>query len=512
MVRVVAPFVGGGFGSKCFTWPHTVLAGLAALKLCKPVRLVLSRAQMHLATGCRPAAHQHVTLGADRQGRLVAIRQHALSQTSMADTFVRAVGEVSEVLYACPALETRNTVLRVNSTTPTNMRAPAESYGAFGLETAMDRLAEKLDMDPVELRLRNLPEVHPENGAPFTSNALRNCLIEAAKAFGWAKRPLRHGTLSEGREQIGYGMALGCYGGYRSQAAVRASMRSDGTVEVASATHEIGSGTTSLMAQIAADVLGVPMARIEVRLGDTDLPAAPVHGASRTAATLGPATLVAAQALRAELDSLRAPGDADDAATLARLGRERIDVVRHAGPPELDDAAFQTMASGINTIRMPTTARAATYAFAAHFAEVRVRPDLGLVRVTRLVSRCDIGRVLNPMQARSQIMGGLVFGLGMALTEQIVPDPATGRIISAGITEYWVPSMGLMPAFDIGFVGAADSSNEVGAKGAGEIGTVGSAAAIANAVWHATGERFQQLPISLDKVIGRLAMGQAPAR
>ena len=500
-IRVVAPFVGGGFGSKCFTWPHAVLACVAALATNRPVRLVLSRAQMHLSTGCRPAAHQRIVLGAARGGRLVALRQHATSQTSIGDLFVRAVGEVSEVLYGCANLGTRNTVLRVNSTTPTNMRAPGESYGSFALETAMDQLAEMASIDPVELRLHNLPRAHPEDGTPFSTNALRECLVEGAEAFGWAGRPRAPGTMREGRDLIGWGMAAACYGAYRSQAEVRATAFPDGTVEVAAATHEIGSGTTTLMAQVAADALRLPIGRIRVMLGDTTLPPAPVHGASRNAGTIGPATLAAAAALRAELDGLCAAGE-DWPAAMVRVGRATVSVSRRAGPPELDDAAFATLASGLNTIRMPTTERAAMYAFAAHFAEVRVRPDLGQVRVTRMTSRVDIGRVLNPMQARSQVLGGLVFGIGMALSEQIIPDFATGRIISAGITEYWLPGMGMMPAFDIGFVGPPDYvSNEIGAKGAGEIGTVGSAAAIANAVWHATGRRFQQLPMTVDKLL-----------
>ena len=499
-IRVVAPFVGGGFGSKCFTWPHSVMAGFAALDLQRPVRLVLSRAQMHLATGCRPAAHQKITLGANADGTLTAIRQHATSQTSVGDIFVRAVGEVSEVLYVLPNLETRNTVLHVNTTTPTNMRAPGESYGSFALETAMDMLAEKTGIDPVELRLRNLPESHPEDGTPFSTIALKECLEQGAEAFGWSKRPTRPGSMREGKELIGWGMAAACYGAYRSQAAVRATAFSDGTVEVASAKHEIGSGTTTLMAQVAADALGIKISRIRVTLGDTELPTAPVHGASRNAGTIGPATDAAARALRAELEAL----GADWPAELKASSRDRLSVVRRAGPPELDDKAFDTLASGVNTIRMPTTKKAAMYAYGAHFCEVRLRPDLGRLRVTRMVSRCDIGRVLNPMQARSQILGGLVFGLGMAISEQILPDFGTGRVISAGITEYWLPGMPMMPAFDIGFVGPPDYvSNELGAKGAGEIGTVGSAAAVANAVWHATGRRFQQLPITVDKLLSQ---------
>ena len=502
-IRVVAPFVGGGFGAKCFTWPHSVMAAFATLDLDVPVRLVLSRAQMHLATGCRPAAHQTITLGADRQGHLSAIRQHAISQTSVGDIFVRAVGEVSEVLYALPNLETRNTVLRVNTTTPTNMRAPGESYGSFALETAMDMLAEKTGIDPVELRLRNIPQTHPEDGTPFSTNALKQCLDEGAAAFGWDKRSPEPGSMREGEELIGWGMSAACYGNYRSQAEVRATAYPDGTVEIASATHEIGSGTTTLMAQVAADALSIDIARIRVSLGDT--------GASRRTR--------AWRLAQCRHHRTRRRGGGDGAESRTRRSCREWRLARQAcgerspaalpspagpAPPNSTTRRSRRSPPASTPSRMPTTETAAMYAYAAHFCEVRIRPDLGRLRVTRMLSRCDIGRVLNPMQARSQILGGLVFGLGMALSEQIVPDFGTGRVISAGITEYWLPGMPMMPEFDIGFVGPPDYvSNEMGAKGGGEIGTVGSAAAIANAVWHATGRRFQQLPITVDKLLSQ---------
>ena len=243
-------------------------------------------------------------------------------------------------------------------------------------------------------------------------------MIEGASAFGWKDRPKQPGAWREGGELIGWGMAAACYGAYRSQAEVRATMFADGTVEIASATHEIGSGTSTLMAQIASDVLDVPLRKIRVTLGDNDLPAAPVHGASRNAGTIVPAVQAAAEALRAELANLAASqvtAGQDYAAILRRAGRAKIEVLRRAGPAELGDKAFATLASGINTIRMPKTETAAMYAFAAHFAEVRVRPETGTVRLTKMTSRVDIGQVLNPMQARSQVLGGLVFGICMAL-------------------------------------------------------------------------------------------------
>ena len=255
-VRVLCPFTGGGFGSKCFTWSHTILAAVAARHLGVPVRLVQPRSQTHTSFGNRPQVRQVLTLGARRDGTLTAIRHHAIEQTSVMDSFIRPAGEVSEVLYATPNLETRHRMLPVNSSTPTNMRAPAESFGSFALEGAMDQLAEALGMDPLELRRRNLPAAHPD-GLPWSSCGLGACYDEGAAAFGWERRPLRPGTLRDGGTLIGWGMAAGCYGSYRSQAAVRATLHADGTAEVACATHEIGSGTATLMAMVAAEELGL---------------------------------------------------------------------------------------------------------------------------------------------------------------------------------------------------------------------------------------------------------------
>ncbi len=501
-VRVLCPYTGGGFGSKCFTWSHTLLAAAAARHFGVPVKLVLSRAQTLTSFGCRPQARQIVALGATRDGRLTAIRHHAVEQTSMMDCFLRPAGEVSEVLYACPNLETRHKVLPVHSTTPTNMRAPAESFGSFALESAMDELAEKLGMDPLALRRANLPGTHPD-GLPWSSCGLGACYDEGAAAFGWDRRPLAPATMRDGDELIGWGMAAACYGAYRSQAAVRATLRADGTAEVACATHEIGSGTRTLMALIAAEELGLDVGQVAVRLGDTDLPAAPVHGASRSAGSVGPAVQAAARRLHERVLALTGPGigrnEAEPLAeVLARAGMPAVSVEERAGPPELDDKAFATLASGINTIRQPKTKAAAMYGFGAHFVEVRVRPARGEVRVSRVVTRVDAGHVLNPTGAHSQVMGSVVMGIGMALREAIRWDPALGRQVSASPTDYHLPAGPDVPeALDIGFVETGDEQvNELGAKGVGELGLVGFAAAVANAVWHATGRRVRRLPIT----------------
>ena len=499
-VRVLCPFTGGGFGSKCFTWPHTILAAVAARQLGVPVRIVQPRTQTHTSLGNRPQARQTLTLGARADGTLTAIRHHAIEQTSMLDSFIRPAGEVTEVLYATPNLETRHRMLRVNSSTPTNMRAPAESFGSFALEGAMDEMAEKLGMDPLELHRRNLPATHPD-GLPWSSCGLGACYDEGAAAFGWERRPLQPGTLRDGDTLIGWGMAAGCYGSYRSQVGVRATLRADGTAEVACATHEIGSGTATLMAMVAAEELGLDIGCVTACLGDTDLPAAPVHGASRNAATIAPGVRAAARALRERILALAGP-TRNEAAPLAEVlraaGMPEMTCEARAGPPELDDQAFATLASGLNTIRQPKTKTAAMYAFCAHFVEVRVRPSRGEVRLNRIVSRLAAGRILNSLGARSQALGSIVFGIGMALHEAVVWDPVLGRQVSASPTDYHLCAGPDVPeAIDIGFVEEHDELvNEMGAKGVAELGLVGFAAAVANAVWHATGQRIRQVPIT----------------
>ena len=511
-VRVLCPFTGGGFGSKCFTWSHTILAAVAARQLNVPVRVVQPRSQTHTSFGNRPQTRQTLTLGARRDGTLTAIRHHAIEQTSIMDSFIRPAGEVTEVLYATPNLETRHRMLRVHSSTPTNMRAPAESFGSFALEGAIDELAEKLGMDPLALHRRNLPATHPD-GLPWSSCGLGACYDEGAAAFGWEKRPLQPGTLRDGETLIGWGMGAGCYGSYRSQAAVRITLRSDGTAEVASATHEIGSGTATLMAMVAAEELGLTVDRVTVLLGDTNLPAAPVHGASRTAATIGPAVQAASRALRLKVLALVGPvqNEAKPLAEVLRAaGVAEMTSEERAGPPELDDKAFATLASGLNSIRQPKTKTAAMYAFCAHFVEVRVRPSRGEIRVSRIVSRLAAGRILNPMGARSQALGSIVFGIGMALHEAVVWDPVVGRQVSASPTDYHIAGGPDVPAaLDIGFVEEHDDLvNEMGAKGVAELGLVGFAGAVANAVWHATGKRIRRVPITPDLLLLKPAAPQ----
>lgn len=498
-VRVIADAVGGGFGGKSFTWTHPALAAVAAMHTRVPIRLTLSREQTFFSCGYRSATRQHLRLGATRDGRLVAIDHTADSQTSIRDLFVKPTGELSEMLYACANVRTRHRAYRVNTVTPTHMRAPAESVGSFALESAMDELAAALGIDPLELRLRNFAETHPH--LPWSSNGLRECYRLGAAAFRWDQRPLS--GWADGDYQMGWGMAACAYGCYRSQAEVTIRADAAGHLHVSCATHDIGTGTPTIMAQITADILNVPVSAVEVHLGDTYLPAAPVHGASRNTASIAPAVAVAARALRAKLASY---GYGAIGVTITEAvrhsGSDEVSVTARSGPAELTDADFAKIAGGLNSYRTPVSGPAAMYSFGAHFAEVRVHRELGTVHVTRLTSRFDVGRVINPKGAHSQALGGLVFGIGAALMEEAVTDPVTGRLVSASLADYHVAAHADMPIFDIGFVQTDDSlTNEFGTKGLGELAVVGSAGAIANAVYHATGRRVRSLPLTPDRVL-----------
>lgn len=471
------------------------------MRLSRPVQLVLTRPQTYHLYGPRPATRQRVRLAADGDGRIVSIRHDAVAQTSMADDFCRHAGELSMALYDVADASATNRVVPVHRTTPTNMRAPAESYGSFALESAIDELADRCGIDPVTFRLQNLARDRHPGGKPWSSFRLDRCIESASDAFGWNQFSSGAIDGSPGRRR-GRGMAAAAYGGYRSQAAVRIVAAADGSITASTASHEIGSGTTTLVAQSVAKRLGVSPHEIHVRLGDTDAPAAPVQGASRNAASITPAAAAAADAL---IERLRRGDDGSPirgrdaiAAAVRASGQSSVDVVARSGPAELDDNDFETLAGGVNTIRLPDQGDHVRYAFAAHFVEVVVDTRRGEIDIARVVSRVAAGRILNPMAAHSQVMGGLVFGLSQALLEGHRVDPASGRMLTAHPLRYPFVELGQTPPMDIEFIDDPDPHvGPSGAKGVGEIGTVGIAAAIANAVADATGRRLQTLPLRI---------------
>ncbi len=503
-VTVICPFVGGGFGSKGNTWPPAVLAAMAARIVCRPVKLVLSREQMFYSNGFRPKTIQQVRLAADVNGTLLAIEHHGFSQMSdpTLGEYSEGVALATNMLYSCRNVSTSHRLVPVHQGLPTYMRAPGESPGMFALESAMDELSYALKMDPLALRLANYAERDEGKDKPFASKGLRECYRRAADAFGWSRRSPQPRSMRDGHVLIGWGMASSTYPTNRQPAAAAVLIGADGTATVRSGTQDIGTGTYTIMAQALASELSMPMARVRVELGDSRFPPAPVSGGSMTAVSIIPAVIEAAQAARAALfASARALPQLKGDLTLANgvvtgpggrasvaqiLSRARIDHVEGRSAAKTD-AAYKAHSR---------------HAFGAQFVEVRVDQDLGTVKVSRVVSAFDVGRLLNAKTGRSQLLGGIVFGMGMALLEETRVDAASGRYTNANIAEYLVPVNADVPKIEVIAVDAPDlATGAMGAKGIGELPMVGAAPAIVNAVYHATGIRVRELPVRIEKII-----------
>ena len=402
-VRVVAPFVGGAFGSKGQTWSHVPLAALAAKIVRRPVKLLVTRPQMFGWVGHRPQTRQTVSLGADRTGRLAALTHSVLSETSISDEFVEPCAVFSRDLYAVPNFAMSDALSRLNISKPTYQRGPGESTGTFALESAMDELSYQLGIDPLELRLGNYSENNPDSGKPYSSKRLRECYAQAAERFGWSARIPKTRSTSRGRLLVGMGMSTASRAVHRSAASVRMRMDAAGNVLVQCGTIEQGTGSPTVFPQLAAEILGISPRRVRFEWGNTDLPDAPIAAGSQTAASVGSAVVGAAQHLR---EQLAAAGGTPPAAGIE---------VRFEGKPSAAEEAF------------------ATQSFGANFAEVEVDPDVGTVRVTRFVGAFEGGRILNAKTARSQLLGGIVWGISMALFEQTLYDARTGRIMNANL-------------------------------------------------------------------------------
>ncbi len=484
-VRVICKFAGGAFGSKGSAWSHVVLAAMAARQLNRPVKLVLSRRQMFGLVGARPYTVQHLVIGARKDGTMTAIHQDVASSTSTFEDWVEASTLQTRILYDVPNVETSQRLVKMNLGTPTFNRGPGESSGTFGLESAIDELALKLGVDPVVLRLKNYAESDPETGKPWSSKSLRECYAKAAEQFGWSRRSRQPRSMREGELLRGMGMATATYPARRMPASAVARLLADGAIVVEAATHEFGTGTYTVMTQMVADVLGVPISRVTFELGDSDMPENPISAGSMTAASTGSAVYAAATALGDRIAELG--GKASD------LDRCRALVAQNGGQP---------IEARADVKPGDEQERYSMHSFGAVFADVRVDPDLGDVRVSRIVAAYGVGRILNSKTARSQLVGGIIYGLGMALWEHTAIDTRTGRYLNADLAEYLLPVNADIPDIDVIFVDEDDRHvNPIGVKGIGEIGTTGVAAAVANAVHHATGIRVRDLPITLDKLI-----------
>ncbi|TIM10109.1 xanthine dehydrogenase family protein molybdopterin-binding subunit [Mesorhizobium sp.] len=480
-VRVISPFVGGAFGSALRCWPHVTLAALGARVAGRPVKLVLSRREMYYGVGYRPHTVQRAALGASRDGQLQAIRHEGHQETSTYEEFTEALLSATRFLHSCPNVHTRHRIAPMNVHTPTYMRAPGEASGMYALESAMDELAVALNMDPVELRLRNEPDRDEFRDLPFSSRSTRECYRAAAERFGWAQRNAAPRSMRDGRSLIGWGMASATYPMNYAPASAMARLLPDGTAEVMSAASDMGPGTWTSMTQVAAETLGLPIERVKFTLGDTRLPRAPIHGGSMTMASVGSAVQAACRKAR---DEALARADANDLEeAVERLGQV-IEATADVAPGD-------------------ETKRFSMHAFGAVFVEVAVDPDLGETRVRRMVGAYGAGRVVNPKIARSQCIGGMIGGIGMALLEHSVVDPRNGRVTNANLAEYAVPvHADAPPVMDVIFVDEHDPHvNPLGVKGLGEIALVGVAPAIANAIFHATEKRVRELPITPDKLL-----------
>ncbi|MFI5815984.1 xanthine dehydrogenase family protein molybdopterin-binding subunit [Streptomyces sp. NPDC051643] len=511
-VRVLVPYVGGGFGAGLRAWPHVILTALAARMLKRPVKLVLTRPQMFTSVGHRPSGVQRLSVGATREGDLVALDHRSLISLSIEDNDFEPFSSGTSFAYRCPNVITRDRQARINIAVPTSMRAPAEAQGNFALESALDELACTLGMDPLDLRVRNHTDVDPRNGLPWTGKAILECYEAGARRFGWYDRNPEPRSMRDGNWLVGYGMASAMFPYFAQPCSAQATVNSDGSALVRSAATDIGTGTYTVMAQLAAAELGLPLDLVRFDLGDSDMPNSMMAGGSGLTGALGNAVHDACRRLVRSFAEL-ARGDTDS--PLRGVSPDDVECgggrVHPAGRPDRGESYVDILARhGMSELTAygNSTPPVATElgmspagAYGAKFVEVRVDADLGLIRVARVVSAIDGGRILNAKTARSQIIGGTVGGIGMALYEDTVTDPHTGRIANGTFGDYLIAVNADVPELDVVFVGEPDRGTATGTKGVGEVGLVGIAPAISNAVHHATGKRLRDLPITLDALL-----------
>lgn len=510
-VRVQCPFTGGGFGSKGSTWSHVILAAIAAKVVQKPVKLAVERPQMFGPVGGRPATVQHIKLGATRDGKLTGVQHNVIVHTSVMEDFVEPSANQTRMLYDSEACETSHKLVDMNLGVATFQRAPGEATGTAALETAMDELAIRLNMDPVELRLANYAEKDPGSDKPWSSKHLRECYTQAAERFGWSKRSPKPGGTREGSKLIGWGMATATYPANRSAAQAVVRVLPNGRAFVGCGSQDLGTGTYTIMAQTAADTLGIDPTLVEAKLGDSTMPKAPVSGGSQSAASICPAIKDAAtQALlklaQMAINDSRSPlhgasaadiaakdgklflkSEADKAETFSAI------LTRNGGSP-VEGAGSAEPSEGQTAM--------SCHSFGAVFAEVAVDADTCMVEVRRIVATYDVGTLINKTTGLNQLMGGIVWGVSLALHEESHLDSRYGRFLNANLAEYHVPVNADIGSIDVTVIDIPDTKfNPLGARGIGEIGITGAAAAVGNAIFHATGKRVREFPITLDKIM-----------
>lgn len=513
-VIIRSQFLGGGFGSKAIINGPQMLAIAAARLLKRPVKLVLTRAQMYGPVGHRGHTWQKIRVGTDKAGKLTALHHHALAETSSFDDFIEPSANASLPLYDSPNILVKHEGLRLDIGTPGPMRAPGEASGSAALEAAIDEAAAACGMDPLAFRLANYAEREPGTGKPFSSKALRECYEEGSRSFGWSGRPLAPRTMrDENGLLVGWGMGTAVFPCPHFPAEARATLRMDGTALVETAGADMGQGAWTALAQIAAEALGLDPDQVELHSGISTLPDGGVAGGSAHTASAGLALHNAGQDAIAKLAELATSHPASplfgagNVGVVAREGRlhRRDDETRSEGYAEILARADQAEVVGFaKAARDPATAEAhALFSHGAVFAEVKIDPDLGQVRVTRLVGAFAAGRIINPRLVQSQYFGGMIWGVSFALQEEAIIDRRTGRIMNADLAEYHVPVNADIPSVQAILIPEDDPYvNALGVKGVGEIGITGTVGAIANAVWHATGVRVRRFPIRIEHILG----------
>jgi xanthine dehydrogenase YagR molybdenum-binding subunit len=518
-VQVLSPFCGSGFGGKLFPWPHSLLAAMGAKRVNRPVKVQVSRALMFTAVGHRPLTQQRMRIGATQEGKLVSVQHDVLQPTSMVDTYVEACTGVTTMLYSCENLTANQTLIPMNIGTPTPMRGPGIVPGLYPLESAMDELAVKLNMDPLELRLKNYAEQDESftPNRPFSSKHLRECYQIGAEKFGWSKRTPQVGSMKQGDEILGWGMATATWHAGRGSATVRVRLNADGTARATCATQDIGTGTYTIFAQVVSEKTGIPIDKIDVVLGDTSLPDGPTSGGSTVTATVLPAVaaatngaidrvIAAAQTMKTGL--FKRAGAGDDPPKLAMsAGRIHIaDQPPESGIPFQEVLAHHRLAAleaESRTAPDPATSHQfSAHSFGAQFVEVAWDPGIARLRVNRALTVIDAGRIINHRTGRNQILGAVVMGIGMAMFEETIYDPRNAKPLNNNFADYIVSTNADIPQLDCIFVEYPDLHlNEYGARGIGEIGLAGIASAVTMAVYHATGVRVRKLPVRIEELM-----------
>ena len=494
-VNIISPFVGGAFGNALRVWQNTFIAPMAAKVVNRPVKLVLSRKQNFSITGYRPYTWQRVALGASKDGTLSSIIHEAIGETATFEMFAENVLDATRLLYACPNVQTKYRLAEVDISAPTPMRGPGDAQGSFALECALDELAYKLNIDPVQLRLINYAERDPESDLPWSSKALKECYQKGAERIGWNRRNPQPRSMSENGILIGYGMATATYPMNWRESVARVKILQDGTAVVQSAASDMGPGTYTAMTIIASDALGIPSDRITFELGNTNFPNAAVHGGSTTVASVGSAVKAACEKARTQVLNLAKQTGLASNKLEAKDGKINYAEILTQANRELIEAKVTSKPGDEEP-------QYSMHSFGATFVEVKIDELLGNINVTRVVSAVDVGKIINPQTAKSQIIGGVVGGIGMALLEHTYQDVRYGNYVNANLGEYLVPVNADIGNIEAIFCGEPDyKANPLGARGIGEIAIVGIAPAIANAIYHATGKRIRDLPITPDKLL-----------